>query len=63
MKNKIEEFRKERNLTQKELALISNVSRQTIINLETLKNKDCTLTTMKKIASALKKEVKEVFFL
>lgn len=55
MKNKIEEFRKERNLTQKELALISNVSRQTIINLETLKNKDCTLTTMKKNSKCFKK--------
>jgi len=34
MKNKIRKLREEKNITQKELSLILNVSRQTIISLE-----------------------------
>lgn len=35
MKNRIEELRKERSMTQQQLALQLGVSRQTIISLET----------------------------
>lgn len=34
MKNKIKEFRKEKNITQEELASLVEVTRQTIISLE-----------------------------
>lgn len=37
MKNNIKQFREEKRLTQEELAILVNVSRQTIISLEKFK--------------------------
>lgn len=63
MKNKVKQYRIERDLTQEELALLSNVSRPIISDLENNKKTDLKLSIMRKIAKALKQDVTEVFFL
>lgn len=62
MKYKIKEIRKKKRISQTELAELSGVSRQTIINLETKDNVETTTGTLKAIASALGVSVKSLFF-
>lgn len=62
MKNNIRKLRKMHNLTQKELADKTNVSRQTIIAIE--KNKyDPSLKLAFKIAKLLKVPIENIFIL
>ena len=60
MKNKIESLRKERNITQEELARILKVSRQTISSLEHGKYNPSILLAHK-IAKYFGKVIEEVF--
>lgn len=58
--NKIHIFRAERRFTQKELANVVGVSRQTIVAME--KNKyNPSLILAFKVANALEKDITEVF--
>lgn len=50
--NRIKSLRKEKGLSQEELACDANVARSTISMIETAKN-DITLSKIKKIATAL----------
>jgi len=60
MKNRLRELRKERNLTQEELARILGVTRQTIIAIENNKY-DPTLRLALKIARFFSVSVEEIF--
>lgn len=62
LKNKVEEYRKEKGFSQEELAEKSTVSRNTISMLERQVNVNATYETMKNIADALEKKVSEIFF-
>lgn len=59
---KIKECRKEKNMTQLELARRAHVSRTLISGLESGAIKITTTETLLKIASALDKKVTEIFF-
>lgn len=59
---KIREARKERGFTQEELAKRANVSRATIIGLESGAITVTTTETLTKIAKALNKKVSDIFF-
>ena len=63
MKNKVKEFREKLGLTQEELAEKSGVSRTTISGFENELIDITTNTTMDRIAEALGKKTKTVFFL
>ena len=63
MKNRVKEFREKLGLTQEELAQKSGVSRTTISGFENGSIEITTNTTMEKIAEALGKKTKNVFFL
>lgn len=63
MKNRVKEFREKLGLTQEELAEISGVSRATISGFENESIEITTNTTMDRIAKALGKKTKTVFFL
>lgn len=58
---KIREARKERGFTQEELAKRANVSRATIIGLESGAITVTTTETLTKIAKALNKKVSDIF--
>lgn len=60
MKNKVEEFRKQNNEKQEELANIVGVSRQTIISIEKGKYNPSILLAFK-IANHYKKSIEEIF--
>ena len=60
---KIKEARLACGMTQEELAKKSNVSRSTIIGLETGSIKVTTTETLIKIASALDKKVSDIFLM
>lgn len=60
MKNKVEEFRKQRNEKQEELANIVGVSRQTIISIEKGKYNPSILLAFK-IANHFEKSIEEIF--
>lgn len=60
---KIKEARLACGMTQDELAKKSNVSRTTIIGLETGSIKVTTTETLIKIASALDKKVSDIFLM
>ncbi len=62
MNYKIREIREKKRISQTELAEMSGVSRQTIINLETKDNIDTTIGTLRAIADALEVSVKSLFF-
>lgn len=62
MKNRIKEYRERANLTQSELAEMSDVSRNTISSLENGTNINVTYQTMIKIATALEEKVTTIFF-
>ena len=60
MKNRVEEFRKQKNEKQEELANIVGVSRQTIISIEKGKYNPSILLAFK-IANHYKKSIEEIF--
>lgn len=59
---KIKEVREEKNMSQKQLALKSNVSRTIISGLESGKITVTTTETLLKIAKALDRKVSDIFF-
>jgi putative transcriptional regulator len=61
MRKKLREIRIERNLTQKELAELVNISRVTYTNIE-LGNKNPSLSVARKIKNALRYESDDIFF-
>lgn len=60
MENRIEQLRKENNMTQQELANALKVSRQTIISLETGRYNP-SLTLAFEISRKFNKSIEEVF--
>lgn len=63
MESKLKKARKEKGLTQEELAEKSGVSRGTIVALENEQNNVVTKTsTLVKIATALGSTVADIFF-
>ncbi|ADL50243.1 helix-turn-helix transcriptional regulator [Clostridium cellulovorans] len=60
MKNKIQELRKERKVTQSELADAVDVTRQTIISLENGKY-NASLILAHKIAQYFQLQIEEIF--
>jgi DNA-binding XRE family transcriptional regulator len=62
MKNAIRESRKELKMSQETLAKEASISRATISMLENNKGVVLKTSTMEKIADALKKTVREIFF-
>lgn len=62
MRNTIRESRKELKISQETLAKKASVSRTTISMIENNKGVVLKTSTMEKIADALKKTVKELFF-
>jgi putative transcriptional regulator len=60
MKNKIKDYRSIRNLTQKQLAYLVNVRRETIIYLEQGKYMP-SLELAHKVAKALKTKIDKLF--
>ena len=62
MGHKLKEFRRERKMSQEELAALSGVSRQTISSIENDGAEAATTKTLVKIAEALDTTVGELFF-
>lgn len=60
MKNNLEEFRKQRNIKQEELADILKVSRQTISSLENGRYNPSIILAFK-IAEYFNKKIEEIF--
>jgi len=60
MKNKVRDVRKEKGITQEELAEMLNVSRQTIISIESKRYVPSTILSLK-IADYFGKSVEELF--
>lgn len=60
MKNRVEEFRKQNNENQEDLANIVGVSRQTIISIEKGKYNPSILLAFK-IANHYQKSIEEIF--
>ncbi len=60
MKNNLKELRLEKELTQVQLAELVNVSRQTIISIETNKYIPSVLLSLK-LATILNKKVEQIF--
>ena len=58
---KVKEFREQQNMTQKELCERANISRQTLIDLESGREVVTTTATLKKIAEALNCKVSDIF--
>ncbi len=55
--------REEAKMTQEQLAAASGVSRSTIVALEKGEEKDVKASTLLKLAEALGKSVRDIFFL
>lgn len=62
MQNRVKEYREKAKMTQEELSVKSEVSRNTISSLETGANTNVTYEIMEKIAKALNKKVATIFF-
>jgi putative transcriptional regulator len=62
MKNRIKVARAENDLSQAELAVLVNVSRQTINSIEANRYAPSTILALK-MAKVLNKKVEELFFL
>jgi len=56
----LRKLRKEKGLSQEKLAKLADVANNTIIKIETGKNQNPTLDTLKKIAKALEISVDEL---
>ena len=54
---RVKEFREKRNMTQCELCNKANVSRQTVIDLESGKDVNTTIATLQRLADVLKCKV------
>ena len=61
MQDKVEEIRKEKNMTQADLAQVSGISRATIIALESGQEIVVKSSTLQAIADALKCKVSDLF--
>ena len=61
-KNNLKKYRKQKNMTIRELSEISGVSMGYICHLERGTRKNPSKEVMKKIADALEKNVIEIFF-
>ncbi len=61
-KNKITKFRKEKNMTMKELAEKSGISTGYLCHLEKGKRKNPSTEVMDNIAKILEKKISEIFF-
>jgi DNA-binding helix-turn-helix protein len=61
MKYRVKEIRKEKGMTQVELAEKAKVARGIIVRLESEKEFDTSLNTLQKLACALNCEVSEIF--
>lgn len=57
---KVKEIRETLNMTQKELCKQANVSRQTLIDLESGKNVNTTVATLQKLADVLQCKVQDL---
>ena len=55
-------YREKKNMTQDELAVIADVSRQTISKIENNEESTISNITMKKLANALNVTVDKLFF-
>lgn len=62
MANKVKHYREKMGLTQQELSVKSDVSRNTISALETQNNVNVTYEVMNKLAKALGHKVSAIFF-
>lgn len=60
--NKVKHYREKMGLTQQELSVKSDVSRNTISALETQNNVNVTYEVMNKLAKALGHKVSAIFF-
>ena len=56
----IERFRKAHKLSQEKLARLADVSNNTLINIESGRNKNPTIETLRKIAEALSVSVDQL---
>lgn len=61
MRNKVKKIRHEQNITQEELAKKANVSRTILSHIETEKDINVGLDTLRKIADALGYSISEIF--
>lgn len=62
MKNKLEELRKKKQLTQEQLSDLSKVSRQTISAIENNQLNNIESKTMFRLATALGCDIGDIFF-
>jgi DNA-binding XRE family transcriptional regulator len=62
MKNKVEEYRKKKSMSQEILSQKATVSRNTISQLERNPNTNVTKSVMERIAGALEEKVSTIFF-
>ena len=58
---KIKEFREKQNLTQIELCKKAGISRQTLSDLESGREVNTTMETLKKLAVALNCKISDIF--
>ena len=61
MPYKLREMRKKREMSQEDLSKAANVSRQTIVNLESGELVNTTAATLRKLAEALDCSVSDIF--
>lgn len=61
MPYKLREMRKKREMSQEDLSKAANVSRQTIVNLESGELVNTTTATLRKLAEALDCSVSDIF--
>ena len=57
---KVKEFREKHGITQTELCRLANISRQTLIDLESGKDVNTTVATLQKLAEILKCKVTDL---
>ena len=62
LKNKLRQIRKQKRMSQDELAKLSGVSRVTISNIERGKNENISAKTLLSIAAVLGTTIDEIFF-
>lgn len=60
--NRLREIREEAGLSQAELAEKSGVSRTILSFLETNKDVNCKISTLKAISAALSRPISDIFF-
>lgn len=60
--NKMREYRKEKNLTLRQLSRLTNISEGYLCHLEKGSRSNPSMNVLNKIATALDKSVNDVFF-